>query len=326
MPPPSSPSSCRLYVILARDGRSAVVFRRGPSRHVAILRWWLSSDTVELGQWFHGRIYERRCDLSPDGELMVYFAAKYGAPLATWTAISRPPFLTALALWPNGSGWGGGGLFATNMRLGLNHRPDRCLAAPDSKCPHGFSASPYAEYAGHGEDDPICFHRMSRDGWTVVAQGRPSPYRADAAEHWTFAEPEIYERAQPRHPRPHKSPASASPIVLRRELRGIGVRNGPWYREQFSLHDAARNVRLIEDCEWADWDATGDLLFAARGRLYRLSARDATSGIADPASMAKPIVDLRSLAFETIECPPDGRKWPRLASDRVHGRLIPAAS
>ncbi len=30
---------CRIYAILARDGRSAVVFRRGPSRRVLVMRW-----------------------------------------------------------------------------------------------------------------------------------------------------------------------------------------------------------------------------------------------------------------------------------------------
>jgi hypothetical protein len=42
-----------------------------------LIKWHLKSDTFEIGQWFKGRIYERRCDLSPSGELLAYFAAKY---------------------------------------------------------------------------------------------------------------------------------------------------------------------------------------------------------------------------------------------------------
>src|SRR5262249_25498999 len=49
-----------------------------------------------------GRIYERRCDLTPAGDRLVYFAASFRQPLHSWTAISRPPYLTALALWPKG--------------------------------------------------------------------------------------------------------------------------------------------------------------------------------------------------------------------------------
>ena len=33
----SEQATCRLYAILARDGNSAVVFRRGPSRWVALV-------------------------------------------------------------------------------------------------------------------------------------------------------------------------------------------------------------------------------------------------------------------------------------------------
>jgi hypothetical protein len=72
----SKAQSCRLYVILARAAPIAVIFRRGPSRWVQIVKWSTNTDTFEEGQWFHGRIYERRCDLSPDGRLLVYFAQK----------------------------------------------------------------------------------------------------------------------------------------------------------------------------------------------------------------------------------------------------------
>lgn len=61
--------STRLYSIVARDAPVAVVFRRGPTRQVEVLRWDLRSDRVTAGQWLKGRIYERRCDLSPGGRL-----------------------------------------------------------------------------------------------------------------------------------------------------------------------------------------------------------------------------------------------------------------
>ena len=124
---PDNSPACRIYAILARDGRSAVVFRRGPSRQVLVLRWWLDDDRIEPGQWLKGRIYERRCDLSPDGDLLIYFAAKWETPMSTWTAVSRTPYLTALAVWPKGDAWGGGGLFEGATSIGLNYReiPDQ---------------------------------------------------------------------------------------------------------------------------------------------------------------------------------------------------------
>src|SRR5215831_4419387 len=96
-------SPCRLFVILAREASKAVIFRRGPSRWTQLILWDTQHDTFVYGQWFKGRIYERRCDLSPDGSKLIYFAAKWRKPLASWTAISTPPWWTAHALWPNGS-------------------------------------------------------------------------------------------------------------------------------------------------------------------------------------------------------------------------------
>ena len=95
--------SCRLSVLLARSAPDAVVLRRGPTRWVQLLRWRTDCDRFEPGQWFKGRVYDRRSDLSPDGSLLIYFASKFnGRTLAdreytyAWTAVSRPPHFTAL--------------------------------------------------------------------------------------------------------------------------------------------------------------------------------------------------------------------------------------
>src|SRR5438445_305998 len=102
----TSPVSCKLAVILAREAKVAVILRRGPTRRVELILWDTKNDGFQRGQWFHGRIYEERCDLSPDGTKFIYFASKYGPKRDadmpdTWTAISKPPYFTALALWPS---------------------------------------------------------------------------------------------------------------------------------------------------------------------------------------------------------------------------------
>ena len=124
----SAGAPCRLYVILARDASVGVIFRRGPSKWVQIVLWDTASDTFSPGQWFHGRIYEKRCDLSPDGTFMIYFARKINGRTIfdaeytyAWTAISRPPYLTALALWPKGDCWDGGGLSGSRAHARSNH-------------------------------------------------------------------------------------------------------------------------------------------------------------------------------------------------------------
>ena len=78
MPIRESKILARIHAILAREADKAVVFRRGPSSKTAILEWDLKADKFKLGQWFYGSFYPYRCDISPDGRHLVYFAAKYG--------------------------------------------------------------------------------------------------------------------------------------------------------------------------------------------------------------------------------------------------------
>lgn len=119
--------SCRLFVILARDAPRAVILRRGPSKWYHVIRWQTERDLFEHGAWFHGRIYEDRCDLSPDGNLFVYFCfggASGEGYTSSWTAVSRAPWLYALALWPWGTTYGGGGRFLENRQLLLRVHMD----------------------------------------------------------------------------------------------------------------------------------------------------------------------------------------------------------
>ncbi len=113
----------RIHVLLARDTPVGVVLRRGPSKCVATLLWNRETDQFQLGQWLKGRIFERRSDLSPDGRYLMYFALNHRRPGETdgsWTAISRAPYLKALALFAKGDAWHGGGLWTGPRKYWLN--------------------------------------------------------------------------------------------------------------------------------------------------------------------------------------------------------------
>jgi hypothetical protein len=298
----SSPEpSCRLYGILARDGGSAVIFRRGPSRAVQLLKWNLRKDTLEPGQWFRGRIYERRCDLSPDGELLVYFAAKHKGPLGTWTAVSRPPYLTALALWPKGDAWGGGGHFFSKSHLGLNHPPHQMHLAKDFLKPRSVRVDRVAPWAGRGEDSPIVDIRMHRDGWRAVSSVHSVTEPPDANVWMPLKEPVIAEKPS--------RPAGRKPLLLRSALTAIGQRGGRWYVEHFAVHAGdGRQLHAIADCCWADWDDNGDLLFAIDGRLMRLKRMTLDDGGSDPISRARLVADLTANSFSNVVPPRAAQK------------------
>src|SRR5262245_14610045 len=106
--------AARIHVMLASRKPIGLVIRRGPSKEVATLLWDRRSDKFRLGQWLKGRIYERRSDLSPDGTYFIYFAmnGKWRSEArGSWTAIARAPYLKALAIFPKGDSWHGGGLW-----------------------------------------------------------------------------------------------------------------------------------------------------------------------------------------------------------------------
>lgn len=172
---------CRVSVFLARDAETAVILRRGPVRWVELIRWNTREDTFERGQWFHGRVYEERCDLSPDGLKFIYFASKYGrkrdADVAdTWTAISKPPYFTALAMWANGSTWGGGGFFLDEKRVYVCEGAETHPRFPLKRLTQVSFNDLTASYRQSARFDRGAM-RFQRNGWEIIEIVRERPVK-----------------------------------------------------------------------------------------------------------------------------------------------------
>jgi len=276
----------------------AVVFRRGPTRQVEILTWDLTTNEVIAGQWLKGRIYERRCDLSPAGDFLIYFAAKYETDLRTWTAISRPPYLTALALWPKGDAWGGGGLFDSDRRIRLNHRPDEMKQESWFRLAPSMRIVPLGEVSGWGEDNPIHHIRLVRDGWTWIDNGSTTQMHSYESSPWITYEPPLrYRRALGTHKRP---------ITLEMSMEGLGERDGSWYVLTYRLVDGEELIRDIGRADWADAAPDGGLLLGRDGRLLRLDI-DAIDEWA--SAEFREIAHLGDHRFEPRTAPPEALSW-----------------
>lgn len=283
--------SARIYVLLARKSPRAVIFRRGPSKQVLLLTWDTDSHQFRAGQWFKGRIYERRCDLSPSGEKLIYFAAKYRDPYQTWTAVSRPPFFTALALWPKGDAWGGGGLFRNERIVLLNHRADETALAKGFRLPKSISLESFGDQSGWGEDEPIYAARLTRDGW-VLRQSSKARWKFGSEIGFEFPEPILWTKANGRW-------------ILEMRILGFHQRDGPWYvLEHRVLDETGETVLALGRCDWADWSHRGELLFTRQGRLYR-AVHNQKTGPNEPEEL----IDLRDLRFETVEPPRQAKLW-----------------
>ena len=241
---PTPPPPCRLYVILARAAPIGVIFRRGPSRWVQVIHWNTDTDTFTPGQWFHGRIYEKRSDLSPSGDLLIYAARKekaytYGDKeyMPSWTAISRPPYLTALALWPCSSSLGGG-LFFGDTKVWLNH-----FGHPEphpSHVPQGVFAY---NSASDVSEEVLLHRRLERDGWRHIQERQE-------------------EHTLSTHEKPH--PRQDAILVMTTTQSG--------HQTQYSVRQEGGEVLCLNGIEWADWDRRGRLVLAQNGGIFAQGA------------------------------------------------------
>lgn len=322
----STRPSVNLYCLLARESPVAVVLRRGPARRVQLLRWDLQTDCFQKGQWIKGRVYERYCDLSPSGRYLVYWAGNHKAPYYHWTAVSRPPYLTALSLWPTHGGYGGG-LFVSEKRLLLSFLSKR--VAKEKNLPDGFEIEQWmGEYGGaYGH---ITENRLLRDGWhheqiglfrsskdreVVAGPVRENSFSILGSDLEFSDAGERPGQLEYRKVRKDKILNPFDPIDIWRKKRGrhlLEMRmpglhevGGPAYPTGYRLI-CAETGGVIWDfgrTDWADWDANGDLLYAQAGCIFRVHSAKLDS------KEPNKLIDLTDAEFEPIVAPSEFQRW-----------------
>jgi len=306
--PKTRKPAARVEAIIARNAAVAVIFRRGPSRLVRMLKWNLRNDRIEPGQWIEAGVHVTRCDVSPNGELVACFVASYRRRPGTWTAISRPPFFTALAVWPKGDSWGGGGLFMSDRHFLLEHDErvrygvDQFSLMDDFTLPRRFRVQSYAGRAPV-PDCEIEQCRMVLSGWRFVQRAVWGRAQSDPEKGHPFERPEIMARALDRA----KSPR----FELRRLVDGYapGRAQGTWRIMRAGIYDLQNATdRDLGHLDWVDVDHAGDVLWSARGQLFRLAGP--TRRGMDIAAEPKLVADLNDMVFEAIGAPRRARAWP----------------
>jgi len=295
--PAPEPYRTRLTALFAAGAPSAVILRRGPKTHWRLICWDLKTDTVTPGQWMKAAVV-RLWDLSPSGDKLIYWAAQYHASavwqrkvrtapfdpmreaatiklaarlrkrhkvarylrplvsgaldrthprrnMGTWTAVSVPPYFTALAIWPAYGHWTGGGVFHSEEQIFLHET-----------------------YAG--------------DGMKAV-ENVPIPKRI--AIHSV-------------------NDATSLGIHLKRSALG------PWYGEELERLGPAEALVAagFTPLDFVHAQASGDLLFGAAGRVYRLPDWQGVPA-ADYAASARLLADLRDMRFEQIPAPAHALHW-----------------
>lgn len=262
------------------------VLRRGPSDWSQVSRWDPEAGTFERGSWIHANLYPQRCDLSPDGQWLTYFTLKAGARWSvgsTYIAVSRLPWLTALAAWGTCGTWTHGLHFDENRRIWEVEAPGEGDIEPLRRR-YRF---------GLGFTRPIAFAVERRRGWTEVPGSVPYNQTLDP---WDTrrAQTLVMERRRPG--------ADSTRLTVSGSFAAF--REGPpsWSRVTYALE--GNDVRsVLDSVQWADWDRTGRLLVATT--TARLQVRNHPFGL-DDATWEIDVTDDRPVFFEP---PAKARRW-----------------
>ncbi len=272
----SSPQpACRLYVLVAAKAPVALVLRRGPSEWWHLLHWDLTTLNVTPGAWFHGNLYPRRCDISADGRLFGYFALKrsHSEWPDAYFAVSKTPWLEALAAWKTGGTWTWGCQFSEDGKLNIR----ACMYEHPfhGDYPAGFSI-------GSMETD-----WPKRDVWNEIKRGWRVAAEDDPLVASVPGEPNLVLR----HDRPARGVGVALGLIHRghdfkqRGIEGVQI--------EYFLQGTPADVTPLPEAVWADWDHQGRLLMATRegalevcechgARLDRVWAEDLRDRAPDP--------------------------------------------
>lgn len=255
-----------------------MVIRRGPSKSVATILWNRRDDSFQLGQWLRGRIYERRSDLSADGEHLLYFAMNgrwKSETRGAWTAVSRAPYLKAIVLLGKGDCWNGGGLWTGKRTYWLNDgyghvplREDNSVRRDERYHPDDFFGS---ECLG------VYFPRLMRDGWTLETA---VPERSHSQRTYRFRKP---------------LPNGWTLFKLAHSQFGAPEGKG-CYWDEHALVSPNGDTIACPTWEWAELDHQR-LVWAERGRLFASAVKK--RGLGSPIELQ----DFNDMTFTAIAAP-----------------------
>jgi hypothetical protein len=237
----------RVYCIPDPDSRVAAVLERRPRQWWRVGRWDLYGGEYTGGAWFRGSLYPQRCDLSPGGRWLLYFALKSGSDWPageTYTAISRLPWLKALAAWKEAGTWSRGAQFTPPGRWEVGE-------------PTVGDVSRLRLFAGVHWTQPAQFAVERRRGWSESADTPPR----GPNDMWDERRAVVMEKARP---------GSGPPLLL--SVRGMyeAFRELPdhWppLDTPYHLH-RKRSTEELPGVQWADWTFQGHLATATAGVL-----------------------------------------------------------
>jgi hypothetical protein len=254
MPPKQVKS--RIHLLAARQAPTIVILQRKRAKLFNVITVDTQTHRVSRGSWFRGRLYVMRCDVSFDGQFMVYLAT--GSRYDSWSGLCRLPWLTTLVHVEGiGANWGGGYFRSPRVLVTNGWRAE--TVSVSAEVPFKLAPGPLTGFMS--DDLGILYRRFARDGFRRLGdnwgeeQTSSDPYRVTCVgdDGWG------------------KRPSRHHPQLT---VRYLGFINSA-YRFAFSLDG---HPDVLADASWATWDSGGDLWVARPGVVEQFTLKDLQRG------------------------------------------------
>jgi hypothetical protein len=208
-----------------------------------------------------------------------------------WTAMSRPPYLTALALWPNfDHRYYGGGFFGDRRTVYLYGEETATRPAKGS-IPRDMEILRVQALHEQGVEIP---GPGTLNGWKLRQEGKWARL-ADIPYPWNYRaeSPAIYEKFQP-----------SGRFILLNKVVGIqSSRPGGKYIQEWGIESHTDDGEIaLGEADWADWDQNGRLVFARAGKLYEAHIEAASI-------TGHELADFNDQRFEEVIAPEWAQHW-----------------
>lgn len=260
---------CRLWLYVALKTDVAIILRRGPDQYSRLTVWDISQDKFTHGQWLKANIDTHCCDISPSGDYFLYSVKYAKREPYLWVTLSRPPYFSALALWPISDAWGGDSTFVSADRLCIKPGMNQSRL----ELAEGFYLKNFILVEGKYNSD----WRWMRDGWQPIIPDNYDPNWGKFFLTWEKADP-------------------SNQYVLRRyhvkeDVNRMGYGLGNAFSFLIMYQDQTIPLMGI-NC--ADWDHQGRLIMTTRAGSVKVGELD--NGVI----RTKQLLDFNEQSFEEI--------------------------
>lgn len=279
-------SSCSLYAIQARESPWAVIFRRGPSRFVQLIRWHTETDEFDHGQWLKHKVFERQADLSPSGDKLICMSTYYRKAdreldrhLGPLLIVSRPPYFSAAAII-NVSESQDSGYFQSAKMILIPQTA--CVAFPPSSKSKNVTQFGFMPNGKTFSE----IDALKLAGWHLKFLHKQIRFCFPLVAHKAFLDHSNYQL----------------------QMEALSKQPNTNHRRYTLINTETGEEAILGDFSWADIDRNNDLLFAKDGQLFRLTPQWRATAPFDLAQ-AKLLYDFRPSQFTELEAPSWATEW-----------------